>query len=205
MWNNLSKAWQAAFEEAWSAFKIGSIPIGAVITDENDNIILKDHNRANEPDTVNRNISHAEANALRRLDTSQYNSRSAILYSTMEPCPMCMGTAVMANIKHLRYAARDLHCGAVYLKDADEYLIGKHLDYYFADDEMEFVQLTIQSYYELRIISQSGCKGVIDQFRRTNEYSVRLAEQLFEDKLLDSFAADQKDFSEVYDYILSRK
>ena len=115
MWNNLSEAWQCAFEEAWTSFKSGSIPIGAVIADENGNIILKDHNRSKEPDTVNRNISHAEANSLRRLDTSQYNPKKLVLYATMELCPMCMGTAVMSNIKHLRYAARDLYCGCVHL------------------------------------------------------------------------------------------
>ena len=83
MWNNLSEAWQCAFEEAWASFKSGSIPIGAVIADENGHIILREHNRSNETDTINKNISHAEANALRRLDTSQYNPKTLVLYATI--------------------------------------------------------------------------------------------------------------------------
>lgn len=205
MWNNLSEAWQCAFEEAWASFKSGSIPIGAVIADENGNIILKDHNRSKEPDTVNRNISHAEANSLRRLDTSQYNPKKLVLYATMEPCPMCMGTAVMSNIKHLRYAARDLYCGCVHLKDSDPYLMGQRLDYFFADDEMEFVQLTIQSYHEFRYVGQGASDVVLNHFRKTNERAVNLAEEFFAEQILDSFSNAQKDFSEVYDYIISKK
>lgn len=205
MWNNLSAAWKAAFEEAWAAFRNGSIPIGAVIADENGDIIIKEHNRANEPDTVNRHISHAEANALRRLDTVMYNPKKAVLYATMEPCPMCMGTAVMSNIKRLRFAAHDPYCGAVHLKDSDPYLQRQAQDYSCEGDETEFVQLTIQSYHELRYISRGGSDAVLVCFRRLNERAVSLAERLFAEQKLDCFAADGTEFAQVYDYILSQK
>ena len=118
---------------------------------------------------------------------------------------MCMGTAVMSNIKHLRYAARDMYCGCVHLKDSDPYLMGQRLDYSFADDEMEFVQLTIQSYHEFRYVSQGASDVVLNQFRKTNERAVNLAEELFAEQILDSFSKAQKNFSEVYDFILSQK
>lgn len=203
MWENLSEIWKAAFEEAWEAFKSGSIPIGAVITDESGNIILKDHNRSNETGVINRSISHAEANALRRLDTSEYNPRSLTLYSTMEPCPMCFGTAVMANIKRLRYAARDPHCGFVHIKDEDDYLRSKNLDYCFEKDEKELVQLTIQSYHELRYISLGGRDGVLNKFRLLNGKAVSIAERLFAEKKLDIFAESGESFGAVYDLIVS--
>ena len=203
MWENLSEIWKAAFEEAWEAFKSGSIPIGAVITDENGNIILKDHNRSNETGVINRSISHAEANALRSLDTSEYNPKSLTLYSTMEPCPMCFGTAVMANIKRLRYAARDPHCGFVHIKDEDDYLRSKNLDYRFENDEKEIVQLTIQSYHELRYISMGAGDGVLNKFRLLNGKAVSIAERLFAEKKLDSFAESGKSFGAVYDFIVS--
>ena len=203
MWENISEIWQAAFEEAWEAFKSGSIPIGAVITDENGNIILKDHNRSNEAGVINRSISHAEANALRRLDTSEYNPRNLVLYSTMEPCPMCLGTAVMANIKRLRYAARDPHCGFVHIKDEDDYLRSKSLDYCFENDEKELVQLTIQSCHELRYISMGGGDGVLNKFRLLNGKAVGIAERLFAERKLDSLAESGESFGAVYDFIVS--
>ena len=73
MWIDISKQWQTAFEEAWDAFCTGSIPIGAAVFDENGELILKDHNRAQLPETVNRRIAHAEANLLRRLDTARFD------------------------------------------------------------------------------------------------------------------------------------
>ena len=203
MWENLSEIWQAAFEEAWEAFKSGSIPIGAVITDESGNILLKDHNRSSEAGILNRSISHAEANALRRLDTSKYNPRSLTLYSTMEPCPMCLGTAVMANINRLRYAARDPHCGFVHIKDEDDYLRSKNLDYCFENDEKELVQLTIQSYHELRYISMGGGDGVLNKFRLLNGKAVGIAEKLFAERKLDSLAESGESFGDVYDFIVS--
>lgn len=203
MWKNLSEIWKTAFEEVWVAFKNGSVPIGAVICDENGNIILKDHNRSNEADTINRCISHAEANVLRRLDTTKYNPKSLVLYSTMEPCPMCFGTAVMSNIRHFRYASRDSHCGFVHIKDKDSYVSSKASDYSLTEGEMEFVQLTIQSYYELNYISMDGGCGVIDKFRSQNEKAVAVAEKLFSKRILDSLAQSEESFGKVYDYILN--
>ncbi len=203
MWKDLSESWKTAFEEAWTAFRSGSIPIGAVITDESGNIILKDHNRSNESDTVNRYIAHAEANALRKLDTSKHDPKKLILYATMEPCPMCFGTAVMANFKHLRYAARDPHCGFVHIKESDPYLRSKALDYAFNNDETEFVQLTIQSYHELKYISMGAGCDVLNEFRSINESAVSVAEKLFEHRELDCLAENEESVGKVYDHIIS--
>ena len=202
MWKDLSPEWQTTFAEAWEAFKSGSIPIGAAIFDENGTLLVKEHNRSSEPDTVNRLISHAEANAMRKLDTSSCNVRSAVLYTTMEPCPMCMGTAVMSNIRHLRYASRDPYCGSVYLKNTDPYISGKCLDYVCEGGEPEFVQLVVQSCYELSI-----GKGdhVLRRFEELNGSAVDTARKLSAEGLLEEFAAKNTDFSLVYDEIIKRK
>lgn len=205
MWVDLSIQWQTAFLEAWDAFRAGSIPIGAVIADENGNIIIKEHNRARESETLNRHISHAEANALRSLDTTIYNPKTLTLYATMEPCPMCMGTAVMSNIKRLRYAARDPYCGAVHLKDIDPYIMGQNLDYAHVDGDMEFVQLTLQSYHELGYISRGASDRVLNCFRSIDEKAVALAEKLYDEKKLNLFSEKGTVFPEVYDFLLSEK
>lgn len=118
---------------------------------------------------------------------------------------MCFGTAVMANLKHLRYAARDPHCGFVHIKDSDPYLRGKGLDYSFTDDETEFIQLTIQSYHELKFISMGARCDVLNEFRELKEEAVRVAEKLFENRELDNLAKTEESFGKVYDYILSLK
>lgn len=202
MWSDISEEWKAAFEEAWIAFRNGSTPIGAVIADENGNIILRDHNRRNEADTVNRIVSHAEANILRRLNTEVYEPRKLVLYTTMEPCPMCLGTCVMANIRHLKYAARDPHCGFVHIRDFDPYIRKRTEDYTFAGAETETVQLALQSCYELHYISMGAGDRVLNEFRQLNPSAVHTAEKLFEARYLDRAAADGADFGTVYDFIL---
>ncbi len=98
MWNDLSKAWQTAFSAGWESFKNGSVPIGAVICDENGGIICTGRNRMNEITNGNSKIAHAETDCLLQLDTRKYpDLRSYTLYACMEPCPMCMGTIVMSN------------------------------------------------------------------------------------------------------------
>ena len=203
MWNELSAAWQAAFSEAWAAFQQGSIPIGAVICDQTGSILICEHNRTGETGIANRKIAHAEANALRGLDTAACNPEELVLYTTMEPCPMCMGTAVMSNIRHLRYAAHDPYCGCVHWKDSEPYLRRKQLDYVHTGQEPEFVQLVMQSYFELRRTNGQDGNPVLAQFRARNAGAVRTAENLFEQKALDRCAADHAEAAAVYDMILS--
>ena len=205
MWNDISVQWQTAFEEAWKAFCEGSIPIGAALFDENGGLILKDHNRANLPDTVNRLIAHAEANILRRLDTDRYDPKKLTLYTTMEPCPMCMGTASMSNIRHLRSASHDPHCGMVHLSETEPYYIGKATDYTFECGDMELVQLTIQSYYELRCIDNGSSRNVFDSFGEQCPDASGISKRLYEDKALDRFAEKGTAFGTVFDHILSMK
>ncbi|EWM53349.1 nucleoside deaminase [Ruminococcus flavefaciens] len=205
MWIDISKQWQTAFEEAWDAFCTGSIPIGAAVFDENGELILKDHNRAQLPETVNHRIAHAEANLLRRLDTARFDPRRLTLYTTMEPCPMCMGTASMSNIKHLRSAAHDPHCGMIHLIETEPYFIGKGLDYTFECGDMELVQLTLQSYYELRCMEYGASSCVFDSFREQCPEASEISRRLYENKVLDGAVEEGTAFGVIFDYILSMK
>ena len=203
MWNTLSAAWQAAFAEAWTAFRQGSIPIGAVICGEAGEILIREHNRTGEAGICNRKIAHAEANALRRLNTAECDPEQLVLFTTMEPCPMCMGTAVMSNIRHLRYAARDPYCGCIHWKDDDPYIRGKQLDYVHTGHEPEFVQLVMQSYFELRLTDGQDDNPVLRKFSWLNGHAVRTAETLYAKKLLDEMAENGAEASAVYDMIAS--
>ena len=102
MYKNIERPWQIAFEQGWEALVNGSIPIGAVITDEHGKIISKGRNRLFESSTKNPKVAHAETEAIRNLDVSKYpNTYDYTLFACMEPCPMCMGTIVMSNLRKL--------------------------------------------------------------------------------------------------------
>ena len=203
MWKDISFEWKTAFEQAWIAFCGGSTPIGAAAFDENGELILSDHNRAHEPGTLNTRISHAEANLLRELDTRKYDPKRLTLYTTMESCPMCMGMIIMGNIKDLHSAARDPYCGMIHLTETEPYYMGKHVRHEFEGGDIEYVQLTIQSYHELKYIELGAGSYVFDSFEKICPDAAAAARLLFEDRRLEKLAQAGTGFDEVYDLILS--
>ena len=86
---------QAAIEEAKKGLKEGGIPIGSVLVIDG-KIAGRGHNRRVQKGSA---ILHAEMDCLEnagRLKASDY--KKAILYSTLSPCDMCSGTALLYKI-----------------------------------------------------------------------------------------------------------
>ncbi len=96
---------RAALAEAEQAGNAGELPIGAVIV-HNGQIIGA--GRAMHNARVS-NVAHAEMNAL--LGAERYLSEHArdgcVIYSTVEPCVMCLGAIVMSNIRHIVFGLED--------------------------------------------------------------------------------------------------
>jgi tRNA(adenine34) deaminase len=180
MWENVEVPWKTAFEQGWEAFAHGSIPIGACITNESGTVISIGRNRIFENSSRNPRIAHAEVEALQSLDTQKYPSiHEYTLYACMEPCPMCIGTMVMSDIRKLRIAAKDSYCGAVHTCYEDPYIASKSIQISFENGLMETVQLVMQTYFELRL--RNGNMNVVTMaFENSNPAAVRIAKSYFE-------------------------
>jgi len=93
-----------ALAKAREGIENGQLPFGAVIIN-GDKVISSAHNTIYEDTSI---ISHAETNAI--VDACQKTGRvdlsGCTLYATCEPCPMCFGACVLANISRLVYSAR---------------------------------------------------------------------------------------------------
>jgi len=133
MWSTLSFAWQSAVEMAWEAALAGSIPIGAVILDGQGRLVAAGRNRLNESRKsetyylAGLPLAHAEINALMALDYQSTNPRECTIYTTTEPCPMCAGALVMANLRHVCFASRDPWAGSTNLYTGETYLGSKRV------------------------------------------------------------------------------
>ncbi len=153
MWNDLNPIWQTAFTEAWEAFTNGSIPIGAVITDDKDQILIKARNHNNDifvqpPQIGNTLIAHAEMNALLQLQPKRFSARNYSIFTTCEPCPMCFSTIYMSGIRKIHYAARDFYAGSTNLVGTTPYLSVKPLNIYPPiDQDLELVCVTMMAYF----------------------------------------------------------
>lgn len=99
------KAMQLAIEESkaniTNNYKNGG-PFGAVIV-KNGKIIASAHNTVIESADA---TAHAEINAIRQaskiLNTNDLSG--CTLYTSAEPCPMCLSAIIWANIKDVYYA-----------------------------------------------------------------------------------------------------
>jgi creatinine deaminase len=89
---------QAAIEEAKKGLAAGGIPIGSVLVLDG-KIIGRGHNQRVQHGSV---IHHAEMNCLEnagRQKASVYTR--CTLYSTLSPCPMCSGAALLYKIPRI--------------------------------------------------------------------------------------------------------
>jgi creatinine deaminase len=86
---------RAAIEEARKGLAEGGIPIGSVLVVDGQ-IVGRGHNRRVQQGSA---ILHAEMDAVEsagRLAPGDY--RKAVLYSTLSPCDMCSGMALLYRI-----------------------------------------------------------------------------------------------------------
>lgn len=202
MWKDLSKEWQEAFLLGWEAFKNGSIPIGAIIVDESMNVISRGRNRTREDVVPNSSTAHAETECIRGLDRKKYQDvKSYTLYTCMEPCPMCMGTIVMGNIRKVRTAARDSWCGSLHYIEDDPYIASKHIDSVLVGGELQDVQLAMQSYYNLKR-ADGRIDHVVECFKKDAPKAVEAAVVMYKGQYLEECVKNDVPYGQVYDYIV---
>ena len=102
-----------ALELAEEAAVCGEVPVGAVVVDLANNVLLgQGRNRVIEDCDPS---AHAEIVALRQAGAARGNYRlpGATLYVTVEPCTMCAGALVHARIERLVFGAPEPRAGAV--------------------------------------------------------------------------------------------
>ena len=102
---------QEALDEAKKGLAKGEVPVGAVLTFNNE-IIAKGHN---SPISSNDPSCHAEVNTIREAANilKNYRLEKTSLYVTLEPCSMCCGLLIHSRIENLIFAALDPKSGAV--------------------------------------------------------------------------------------------
>lgn len=130
MWDELDTPWQICLDEAWTAYRSGCIPIGALVTDADGQVLTRGRNHIYEGG-VNYGqagyapLAHAEMEALNALAQFDVDPHSCVLYTTTEPCPMCLGAWYISGVRRLHYASRDPWAGSAELIGKSWYLSRK--------------------------------------------------------------------------------
>ena len=100
----MNKYMEIAIKEAKKSLKTNDVPIGAVIV-ENNKIISKGHNTREKTHQITK---HAEINAIEKACKKKktWHLNECTLYTTLEPCNMCMEVIKQARIKRIIYTTK---------------------------------------------------------------------------------------------------
>ncbi len=100
-----------ALEEARNSLHLGEVPIGAVLARDQDVVAVG----FNQPIHAQDPTAHAEIVAMRKAarETGNYRLLGLTLYTTVEPCMMCVGALVQARVGTLVYGVSEPKFGAI--------------------------------------------------------------------------------------------
>ena len=100
-----------ALKQAMKAFMVGEVPVGSIVV-LGEKIIGKGFN---QPIKTNDPSAHAEIVALKEAANflNNYRLMGAKMYTTLEPCLMCVGALVHARIEEVIFSAYDPKSGAL--------------------------------------------------------------------------------------------
>ena len=96
-----SKIIELLIQEAKKSLKTDDVPVGAIVV-ENGIIISKAHNTREKACKV---TGHAEINAVEKacLKKGTWHLEECELYTSLEPCKMCLEVIKQAKIKTVKY------------------------------------------------------------------------------------------------------
>jgi tRNA(adenine34) deaminase len=100
-----------ALDQARTALDAGEFPVGCVLVHQNR--ILATGARKGSMGNFPNEIDHAEMIALKCLADMDINTdkKEMVLFTTMEPCLMCLGALILGGISEVVYAYEDVMGG----------------------------------------------------------------------------------------------
>ena len=119
------RSWlDAAIEQAEKGWREGGIPIGSVLVDAKGMIVARGHNqRVQSGDPT----AHAEVDCIRKAGRRR-DWRNLTLVSTLSPCPMCSGTAILFKVPRVVIGENRTFMGA------EEWMRREGIDLLVLDD-----------------------------------------------------------------------
>jgi tRNA(adenine34) deaminase len=108
-----------ALDEALAAAADGNFGVGACLVDPAGRVVARGHNHVFHP--YPRSDLHAEMDTMTRFEEevrAPISLHDYTLFTSLEPCPMCLTRLITAGVGHVYHAAPDIESGMVYkLKD----------------------------------------------------------------------------------------
>lgn len=125
-------------------------PFGVVIVDKEGKIISHGNNQVlknNDP------TAHAEITAIRRAceALNTYDLSDYTLYTSCEPCPMCLSAIIWANIKEVYYGCTKEDAAKIGFRDEAIY---------------DFIKGKDKTLLNLKQIDREECKKTFEKYKK---------------------------------------
>lgn len=133
---SIARGLDAAIEQAEKGWREGGIPIGSVLLDASGEIVARGHNQRVQSDDP---TAHAEVDCIRKAGRRR-DWRRLTLVSTLSPCPMCSGTAILFKIPRV--------------------IIGENRTYLGAEDWMRLQGI------QLQVVDDPRCIALMERLQR---------------------------------------
>lgn len=204
MWKQLELPWRIAFEEAWKAYKRGSVPVGAALMDESKTLVVSGRN--SETDLSDSHLrqhplAHATLNTLLKIQAPKHpNIANYHLYMTLEPCTLCMGAILMTGIQHLTFAAKDSILGSTGIKSSCLGL--SDLEITGPIPTLQSLQIALKTVYALESGEANQDDG-LKIWEKDCVCGVKAGREWHEKGLLREFRQQDLPFDQVYEKLLT--
>lgn len=212
-WSDLHQPWRVCFEEAWTAYRSGSLPIGAAVFDRNGNLLASGRNHIfddhSAPGQVSLNqLAHAELNTLLQIDRRSHDLHTSTIYTSIEPCPLCMGAIYMSGVRTVHFAARDAYAGSTNLLGTTPYLSRKNIRIIAPTArELEVIFLGLLVAAEHRRKQLTGWElyeTVVNAWRAVCPAGVAFGEYLHNDRVLAEWTNQDLPGATIFDSLIEK-
>ena len=144
----------ASIEEALAAAREGNFGVGAVIVDPQGEIVERGHNHVFHPHF--RSDIHAEMDTMNKFEDNNQDvtsMRDYMLFTSLEPCPMCLTRLITSGIGKVYQAAPDVENAYNQRQPAQGICVGCG----FMTFEERFEHVLTPSFHVHRFSLHSGC------------------------------------------------
>lgn len=136
------------------------------------------------------------------LDYNAHDARACTLYTSMEPCPLCLGAIYMSGVRSIAYAARDPYAGSTNLLGTTPYLQVKTIRVDRGPSELETISTGLMV---ANMLEREGGRvapravAALAYWRPVLPQGTALAELLYQRGELQRLAREQATAATVFD------
>lgn len=196
-----------SLELAWLALRNGTLGIGAVLVDADGRVIAEGSNgifaKAVAGPLHGTSIAHAEMNVLAQVAHHTDLAR-ATLYTSLEPCAMCAGALVNANVAEVVVVAPDpLMHGLESMTERNDWIRERWAPRRFVDDDWACTLSLVFAFYLTAMFVPDH--QVVPMIRSFDAGTGALLDELVADQTLMTMADAAASLDEVGEEMARRR